>query len=343
MKNNYKKHIFKIILLIIIIFSINIFSNIIIPYNFSEILLDQTDSSNWIIELYNDNDLDRSEFYYLTSKSDTAYFKENMNLDSNYIVITIDSLKSSFSINPKGDIIKLHDTSLGLVLDIILFGNVENYLISAPDTNQSMNIYKSKYRWYLDNSPTIGKANDLENAKGNVDGFVLDNLGNPVQYARVIYGEDYNGQISDTTDSNGYYNFNHIAATIEISASKNNYVIIDSIIQILPDDTIAINFTLYSSNNKNNQTIPTKHTLFQNYPNPFNPKTTIDYYLVKSANVRINIYDIIGSKIKTLINENQSSGIHSIQFDGNRFASGIYYYQLLTPEYSEVRKMVLIK
>jgi len=44
-----------------------------------------------------------------------------------------------------------------------------------------------------------------------------------------------------------------------------------------------------------------------------------------------------------LINKNQNSGIHSIQFDGNNFASGIYYYQLLTPEYSEVKKIVLIK
>jgi len=90
-------------------------------------------------------------------------------------------------------------------------------------------------------------------------------------------------------------------------------------------------------------TIPNNYTLYQNYPNPFNPVTTIKYNILKNTNVKINIFDLAGKKVTTLINENQNSGIHSIQFDGNNFASGIYYYQLLTPEYSEVKKMVLIK
>lgn len=90
-------------------------------------------------------------------------------------------------------------------------------------------------------------------------------------------------------------------------------------------------------------TIPNNYTLYQNYPNPFNPMTTIKYNLLKNTHVKINIFDLAGKKVTTLINENQNSGIHSVQFDGNKFASGIYYYQLLTPEYSEVKKMVLIK
>jgi len=90
-------------------------------------------------------------------------------------------------------------------------------------------------------------------------------------------------------------------------------------------------------------TIPNNYTLYQNYPNPFNPVTTIKYNILKNTHVKINIFDLAGKKVTTLINENQNSGIHSVQFDGNNFASGIYYYQLLTPEYSEVKKMALIK
>ncbi len=94
---------------------------------------------------------------------------------------------------------------------------------------------------------------------------------------------------------------------------------------------------------KENEKIPTEYTLYQNYPNPFNPNTTINYYLPKSANAKVNIYDMTGKKITTLINEHQNQGFHSIQFNGSNYASGIYYYQLLTKEFSQVKKMVLIK
>ncbi|MEA3500787.1 MAG: lectin like domain-containing protein [Candidatus Marinimicrobia bacterium] len=90
-------------------------------------------------------------------------------------------------------------------------------------------------------------------------------------------------------------------------------------------------------------TLPTNYKLFQNYPNPFNSATTIEYSIPKNSQVEISIYDIAGNKITTLLNETKQIGNYKIQFDGSKYASGIYFYQLRTTGYFEVRKMVLVK
>ena len=197
--------------------------------------------------------------------------------------------------------------------------------------------------WYLDNSPTIGKHNDSKNAFGNIEGLVLDSIGNPINNAEVLFWYDWFNPSYVNSDSNGYFIFNDYARIAEITVSKDGYENRDTTIQILPEDTLIINFSLTTSNSKIEPTILTNFKLFQNYPNPFNPNTTIDYYLPKTANTRINIYDISGKKVTTLINKRQNKGFHSIQFNGSKYASGIYYYQLLTNEFSEVKKMVLMK
>ncbi|MEA1986915.1 MAG: N-acetylmuramoyl-L-alanine amidase [Candidatus Marinimicrobia bacterium] len=107
-------------------------------------------------------------------------------------------------------------------------------------------------------------------------------------------------------------------------------------------DDLRIVKSVYASINENN-TLPNTFTLFQNYPNPFNPKTVIEYNIPKNSNVKLNIYDLSGKKITSLVDEFQNSGFHSVEFNGNKFASGIYLYQLLTDDFSEVKKMVLIK
>lgn len=86
----------------------------------------------------------------------------------------------------------------------------------------------------------------------------------------------------------------------------------------------------------------------QNYPNPFNPVTTIEYYLPKSAEVKISVYNILGQKVSTLVNEYQTAGLRRVIWDGkdergNSVASGIYFYKLSVPEFSKTKKMLLIK
>ncbi len=89
----------------------------------------------------------------------------------------------------------------------------------------------------------------------------------------------------------------------------------------------------------------TKFELSQNYPNPFNPSTTIRFSLPESfaGNVSLKIFDLTGKEVATLINSNMSSGVHSVAFDGTKLSSGIYFYTIKAGNYSDVKKMMLIK
>ena len=70
--------------------------------------------------------------------------------------------------------------------------------------------------------------------------------------------------------------------------------------------------------------IPTEYTLYQNYPNPFNPTTTIKYDLPNTSEVSLIIYDILGRKVKELVNTKQQAGRYEIQFNASNLASGVY-------------------
>ncbi|HRE40326.1 MAG TPA: T9SS type A sorting domain-containing protein [Ignavibacteria bacterium] len=90
--------------------------------------------------------------------------------------------------------------------------------------------------------------------------------------------------------------------------------------------------------------IPIKFKLYQNYPNPFNPKTKISFS-VKSQETKIGIkiYDISGKFISELVNQNISAGTYEVEFDGSNLSSGIYFYSLISDNFTETKKMMLIK
>ena len=89
--------------------------------------------------------------------------------------------------------------------------------------------------------------------------------------------------------------------------------------------------------------MPTEFALEQNYPNPFNPSTRIRYSLQKSGNIKLTVYDILGREIETLVNGYMSAGKHEINFDASELSSGIYFYTLQTGEFSQTRKMILLR
>jgi len=89
---------------------------------------------------------------------------------------------------------------------------------------------------------------------------------------------------------------------------------------------------------------PIAYSLSQNYPNPFNPTTNIEFTIPSSRNVSLKVFDILGREIVTLIeNEYLSSGTHQVQFDAKSLASGIYFYRFETSNFTETRKMLLLK
>ncbi len=88
---------------------------------------------------------------------------------------------------------------------------------------------------------------------------------------------------------------------------------------------------------------PNEYKLAQNYPNPFNPSTKIQFSIPKSGFVTLKVYDLLGSEVSTVVQENLSSGIHEVNFDANKLQSGIYIYRIQSENYVEMKKMVLIK
>ena len=94
--------------------------------------------------------------------------------------------------------------------------------------------------------------------------------------------------------------------------------------------------------------LPNDFVLEQNYPNPFNPSTTFRYYLKEKGSVKLAIYDLLGQKIKVLVDEHQDQGMKDISWDGrdlrgNPVASGIYIYRLEAGHFVQSRKMILLK
>ncbi len=94
--------------------------------------------------------------------------------------------------------------------------------------------------------------------------------------------------------------------------------------------------------------VPQRYTLLQNYPNPFNPSTTIRYALPEDAVVTLKVYNMNGQEVATLVNERQVAGSYEVRFDainvqGGRLASGVYLYQVRAGNFTETRKMVLLK
>ncbi|MFA7359406.1 MAG: T9SS type A sorting domain-containing protein [Candidatus Kapaibacterium sp.] len=88
---------------------------------------------------------------------------------------------------------------------------------------------------------------------------------------------------------------------------------------------------------------PSKYSLSQNYPNPFNPMTNVKFSIVKSGDVKMVVYDIQGREVRTLVNESLKPGTYEAAFDGSQLVSGVYFYKISAGDFSDTKKMVLIK
>jgi hypothetical protein len=111
-------------------------------------------------------------------------------------------------------------------------------------------------------------------------------------------------------------------------------------------------FTLVVTNvtgiSNNNQNIPDKFALYQNYPNPFNPETKIKFDIPsnvrrETSDIKLIIYDILGKEIATLVNESLQPGTYEVTFDASNLSSGMYFYRLTASEYTNTKKLILLK
>lgn len=109
------------------------------------------------------------------------------------------------------------------------------------------------------------------------------------------------------------------------------------------NDFVTIKYSQTVGVINTNTQIPKRYNLAQNYPNPFNPSTNIEFSLPKSGFVNIKVYDVIGTMVKEYVNEFKEAGNYNLTFDGSQVASGIYFYRIITGEFVNTKRMVLVK
>jgi len=143
-----------------------------------------------------------------------------------------------------------------------------------------------------------------------------------------------------------------ISSTLTIGMNMDNGEAFNGIIddvrvynRVLDVTEIKGLLTVTSVDNHNemrNGYLPDSYTL-SNYPNPFNPTTTIFYKIPVSSFVNIDVYDVSGQKVTTLVNEKKQAGIHTILFEGKNLSSGVYFYRINTENFNATQKMLYVK
>jgi hypothetical protein len=106
---------------------------------------------------------------------------------------------------------------------------------------------------------------------------------------------------------------------------------------------IPVTVGLLSGVNDKSRDLPVQFDLSQNYPNPFNSVTTISFALPEASEVRLDVYNILGQRVTTLIDGPWQAGIHGVTWDASEIASGIYYCKMTAGYFVKVGKMVLLK
>jgi PKD repeat protein len=194
----------------------------------------------------------------------------------------------------------------------------------------------------------VGRIKSGPNYYGTCTVTVVDGDGLPVAGAMVSasYDGPSSGAVSGATGSNG-------AVTLQGSGMKRPsgewcFEVTGIALAGLTYDAAANAVTLACEsgavNNADGQrALPAEVALGQNHPNPFNPVTTIKYSLPAAGHVRLTVYNLRGQVVESLVDQTVGAGHHSVTWDARRHSSGVYFYRLETPGFSETRKMIMLK
>jgi hypothetical protein len=190
-------------------------------------------------------------------------------------------------------------------------------------------------RWYY--APAAdGSPADMTNVGAGAGRLKTGSSGTPATHfihdvANNVWVYDFNRQSTgwyfDTFDAS-------YKATVDLSAAASDGKTVGSARWTFKG--------VLASVDKRNE-IPNTFALEQNYPNPFNPSTKITYSVARQSKVRLEVFDILGRKVATLVNEARNPGNYTVEFDASKLVSGVYIYRLSTPELTFSKKMMLVK
>jgi hypothetical protein len=186
----------------------------------------------------------------------------------------------------------------------------------------------------------------IENTYYGIRGTVKDAVGSPVKSLITITGHDADNSSIYSDSLTGSY-FRMIApGTYSISFSADSFITKTvNNITVKKDSASLLNIQLDRNFTaiKSDVSIISKYLLFQNYPNPFNPSTRIDFEIPSEGYTVIKLYDILGNELRTLLKEIKKAGRYSLTLDAADLPGGIYFYKLEAGQFSQTKKMMLIK
>jgi hypothetical protein len=218
---------------------------------------------------------------------------------------------------------------------------------------------RNDYCAYLpDYGVSFRKASDNMTVSNTSVNYVripmMGNYSGTVTYSAVVTPTPGTGSITMTwSPSNvkvltGTPDSLKLSATTSSNCSYGTYTVTVTGVETGGPRTHTRTYTLIvgstpSGINNNTQTAY-QYNLYQNYPNPFNPSTSIEFFLPKQSLVNLKVYDIVGKEIATLVdNDMRKAGLHQVGFNGSNLSSGIYYYKITAGEFTDIKKMMLIK
>lgn len=210
----------------------------------------------------------------------------------------------------------------------------------------SISPVSNKLRWTLRNIYPTNNTVDLD----AVTPLVLDSSYN---VTGVYNGSDVelylNGQLDAFTTFSGLINQTSIALTMGQDLPGDNNYNFNGVL----DDIRIYNYALSlqdisglavaSVNPIAARDFPAEYGLDQNYPNPFNPSTSIRYRLPVAGHVRLEVYDLLGREVATLVNEREAGGSYSVQFNASGLASGVYICRIMSGRFVQSQRMILLK
>jgi len=245
-------------------------------------------------------------------------------------------------------------------------GVTYHFAVTVDETHQSRKLYlngKVYYYiyewdiWYAHNLDTPGisigigaKPHQIDESlyfDGIIDELRIWNVVRDSSQIRSTANTILGPEYYTTVDSGliGYWKFDKledlgingdgIDDIRDLSINGNHGDLVGDAILVTSDIPVSINE--YSDQNS------TKFYLSQNYPNPLNLSTTIEFTLPVQENVQIDIYNVTGQQIKTLLNRSLPAGQHKLQLNAENLSSGIYFYRIEAGKYSDVKKMILLK
>jgi hypothetical protein len=253
-------------------------------------------------------------------------------------------------------------------LDGTFVDNFTNVLVPqciGIDWDSNGNLYVSSY-----NGKYVKKFDTNGNDLGN---FINTNLLGPTNIWFDESGDmlvsDYNGTAVKRFDTTGAYvnNFltglsnsegvaffpngdiligNGATSSVKLFDNAGNYIedfIASGAGNLLTPNAVVIRENNSVSVSGSGNSFINNYILKQNYPNPFNPSTIISFSIPNSGFTQLKVYDMLGNEIKALISENKEAGNHTVEFNAENLTNGIYFYRFISGNFSETKKMILLK